>query len=184
MGRQTKVTEAYAVKKSSGLKMTVKRKIPRDAEEENVPEGVKTAIAQAVAVGDADSFQRAKNALHMSRPARLLARDAELEEVYGWLDEHLRGKRPGSMYISGAPGTGKTAVVLHSLHQWMENNALPKGKGTPCYQHVINCMNVKTVTEVYQGISAALQSKTKYSGDIASIVETKLFMKNSASKML
>jgi Cdc6-like AAA superfamily ATPase len=33
------------------------------------------------------------------------------------LDTHLSKKTPGSMYISGAPGTGKTAVLSKTLNR-------------------------------------------------------------------
>ena len=33
------------------------------------------------------------------------------------MDTHVNKRKPGSLYISGAPGTGKTAVIKHLLEQ-------------------------------------------------------------------
>ena len=62
-------------------------------------------------------YQKAKQALHTALPDRLLCREKEYKEVNDFLDYHLSKKRPGSMYISGAPGTGKTAVLSKTLNR-------------------------------------------------------------------
>ena len=62
-------------------------------------------------------YQQAKQALHTALPERLLCREKEYKEVNDFLDGCLKKKKPGSMYISGAPGTGKTAVLSRTLHR-------------------------------------------------------------------
>lgn len=52
-----------------------------------------------------------KQALHTAVPERLLSREAERESIRSFLKEKALQRRPGSLYISGAPGTGKTACL-------------------------------------------------------------------------
>lgn len=56
-------------------------------------------------------FHSVKQALHTSIPERLLSRDSEQAAIRSFLHEKLLQQQPGSLYISGAPGTGKTACV-------------------------------------------------------------------------
>ena len=58
-----------------------------------------------------ECYQRVKQALHTALPDRLVCRDHEMKAVNVFLDGHLQKKTSGSLYICGAPGTGKTAVI-------------------------------------------------------------------------
>lgn len=62
-------------------------------------------------------FQSVKQALHTAIPDRLLAREAERDTIRSFLEEKVLQRRPGSLYISGAPGTGKTACFNCVLHE-------------------------------------------------------------------
>ena len=44
-------------------------------------------------------------------PKQLLGRDDEKATIKQFLTTHLKAKKGGSLYISGCPGAGKTAVV-------------------------------------------------------------------------
>ena len=63
---------------------------------------------------DAACYHKAKQALHTALPEKLVCREKEYKEVNDFLDNHINKKTPGSLYISGAPGTGKTAVLSQS----------------------------------------------------------------------
>ena len=52
-----------------------------------------------------------------SLPSSLLCRDDQLSTVREWVEEKVREEVGGALYISGAPGTGKTACVTHLLQQ-------------------------------------------------------------------
>lgn len=56
-------------------------------------------------------FQSVKQALHTAVPERLLSRDDERASIRSFLEEKVLRRLPGSLYISGAPGTGKTACL-------------------------------------------------------------------------
>ena len=55
--------------------------------------------------------------LSSSLPSTLLCRDDQLAAVREWVGERVRGEEGGALYISGAPGTGKTACVTHLLRE-------------------------------------------------------------------
>ena len=56
-------------------------------------------------------FLSVKQALHTAVPERLLSRDSERTAIRTFLEQRLLQNKPGSLYISGAPGTGKTACL-------------------------------------------------------------------------
>lgn len=62
-------------------------------------------------------FAHAKSALNTQQPGKVICRDKEMVQIAAFLNKHIGGKRAGSLYISGAPGTGKTAVIKHMLEQ-------------------------------------------------------------------
>lgn len=60
----------------------------------------------------ADSgYQSVKQALHTAVPERLLSRETERAAIVSFLKNHVVEAKPSSLYISGAPGTGKTACL-------------------------------------------------------------------------
>lgn len=48
---------------------------------------------------------------------QLLCRDEEISQIKTFLHERLARRKPGSMYVSGPPGTGKTACVQQVLEE-------------------------------------------------------------------
>lgn len=60
-------------------------------------------------------YQSAKRSLHTAKPDFLVGREKEESEIEKFITDRIKEKKSGSMYISGAPGTGKTAVVSHIL---------------------------------------------------------------------
>ncbi len=56
-------------------------------------------------------YQSVKQALHTAVPERLLSREAERAAIVSFLEKHVVAEKPSSLYISGAPGTGKTACL-------------------------------------------------------------------------
>lgn len=60
-------------------------------------------------------YQQAKLVLHTAVPDRLPAREKEMNVIRNFLREHICGKKAGSLYLSGAPGTGKTACLSRIL---------------------------------------------------------------------
>lgn len=61
------------------------------------------------------NFAKARQALHTSTPGSIFCRDKELAVIEDFMRPLIENKKSGSMYISGRPGTGKTACVTHIL---------------------------------------------------------------------
>lgn len=62
-------------------------------------------------------YQNARKALNSALPVKLPGREKELDELQSFIRSHLDNKSSGSMYISGPPGTGKTASLNIILQQ-------------------------------------------------------------------
>ncbi len=56
-----------------------------------------------------------KSALHTAIPSILTGRQYEITRIKEFLLNHVTTETPGSLYISGPPGTGKTAAVTKYL---------------------------------------------------------------------
>ena len=61
------------------------------------------------------SLQEVKRSFHSSIPSNLLCRDEELTTLSDFLQTSITARQPGALYISGAPGTGKTACLSHIM---------------------------------------------------------------------
>ncbi|XP_068607407.1 cell division control protein 6 homolog [Brachionichthys hirsutus] len=87
-------------------------------------------------------FQGLKQALHTAVPERLLSREAERASIRSFLEDKVLRGRPGSLYISGAPGTGKTAC-LNCVLQEMEAEL------SAVKTLVVNCMSLRSSHAVF-----------------------------------
>ncbi|KAM8795341.1 cell division control protein 6 homolog [Eudromia elegans] len=94
-------------------------------------------------------YQEAKRLLHTAVPERLLARERETGEIRRFLREHVCAGKPGSLYISGAPGTGKTACVGRVLQDCQEELASSRTV-------VLNCMSLSSSQGVFAAVAARL----------------------------
>jgi len=109
------------------------------------PKPASTPLFQA----DVSQFQSARAALHTGTPSHLLCREQQVDTMNQWLDKHLVSGKPGSMYVSGAPGTGKTATLTHLL-----NTKTAKYKSI-----FINCMVLKSSIAIYREVAKQLAPK-------------------------
>ncbi|XP_053308954.1 cell division control protein 6 homolog [Spea bombifrons] len=102
---------------------------------------------------ESSCYQLAKQALNTAIPERLLAREKETSVIQTFLKDHVVGEKPGSLYISGAPGTGKTAC-LNKLLQ--ENKDLKD-----CKTVYINCMSLRSSQAVFPAIAEEISENGK-----------------------
>lgn len=62
-----------------------------------------------------NKYDNARKALHSTAPTHMPARNEELEQLRSFIGGHLENKTSGTLYISGPPGTGKTAALTKTF---------------------------------------------------------------------
>ncbi|KAJ3253642.1 AAA ATPase [Boothiomyces macroporosus] len=103
-------------------------------------------------------LQEAKAAFRRcATPKKLIGRESERQKLNCFIDEHVTGQKSGSLYISGCPGTGKTALLNEILQQ--REKAFRELPFTVKYAF-INCMNITDAKNIY----STLADKWKLSG--------------------
>ncbi|KAK8177212.1 P-loop containing nucleoside triphosphate hydrolase protein [Phyllosticta citrichinensis] len=76
-----------------------------------------------------------------SQTGRLIGRDEERSELLDFVSTRVSSKSSGCMYISGPPGTGKSALV-NEIGQELEVDGDTK-------RAYVNCMSVKSANDLY-----------------------------------
>ena len=72
---------------------------------------------------NADPMAEAQQRLHVSAvPASLPCREEEFAEILGYIESKLQEGAGGCCYISGVPGTGKTATVMEVVRYLQDNS--------------------------------------------------------------
>jgi cell division control protein 6 len=76
-----------------------------------------------------------------SEPGRLVGREAEREELTTFVKDCMSKTSGGCTYVSGPPGTGKSAMVNEVMESLEKSETLKKA--------YINCMSMKTSKDLY-----------------------------------
>ena len=63
------------------------------------------------------AYRAVRQSLNSGTPATLVCRDEQIDTMQDFLSKHLKSGKPGSLYVSGAPGTGKTACLNFLLDE-------------------------------------------------------------------
>nr|XP_012149856.1 PREDICTED: cell division control protein 6 homolog isoform X2 [Megachile rotundata] len=99
-----------------------------------------------------EKYRNARKALHSSVPENLPGREMELQQLQDFMTEHLKNERSGSLYVSGPPGTGKTACLSKLMLK-------PEFKSQFKVVYV-NCTTMKSATTIYAKIIQELGLST------------------------
>ena len=132
------------------------------------------APAPAPVLSDITQFQEARAALHTGAPRNLLCREEQVAVLQSWLQDHLVAGKPGSLYISGAPGTGKTASLTHLL-----SNIYTQ------YKYIfINCMVLKSSIAIYREVAKQLNPKKEVKTEREALKVIEASIRTSSSMIL
>ncbi|XP_068583629.1 cell division control protein 6 homolog [Cebidichthys violaceus] len=101
--------------------------------------------------GEKSRFVSVKQALHTAVPERLLSREAERASIRSFLEEKAQRRLPGSLYISGAPGTGKTACFNCVLQDM-------KAELASVHTVLVNCMSLRSSHAVFPLLADKLKA--------------------------
>ncbi|KAK2918519.1 cell division control protein 6 homolog [Channa argus] len=102
-------------------------------------------------------FQSVKQALHTAVPERLLSRESERASICSFLEEKVLQRLSGSLYISGAPGTGKTACLNCVLQEM-------KSELSSVQTVVVNCMSLRSSHAIFPLLADKLRASGGQSG--------------------
>ncbi|XP_077005767.1 origin recognition complex subunit 1 isoform X4 [Tamandua tetradactyla] len=125
-------------------------------------------------------LEEARLRLHVSAvPESLPCREQEFQDIYNFVESKLLDHTGGCMYISGVPGTGKTATVhevIHCLQQAAQT------KDVPPFRYVE--VNGMMLTEPHQAYVQILQKLTgqKASANHAAELLAKRFRSRGSSQ--
>ncbi|KAI6810184.1 cell division control protein [Hortaea werneckii] len=86
-----------------------------------------------------------------SAPGRLVGRDSERHELNTFVERCVESESAGCLYVSGPPGTGKSALVDEVVRQYTDSEHLQLA--------VVNCMSVRNAKDLSQKLSEDLGLK-------------------------
>ncbi|KAH8364298.1 hypothetical protein KR084_005488 [Drosophila pseudotakahashii] len=98
-----------------------------------------------------NKYQNARRVLNSAETQNLPGREAQLQELREFFSSHLESQTSGSLYVSGQPGTGKTACLSLLLRDADFSKRLQRV--------YINCTSIASVGAVYKKLCAELQLK-------------------------
>ncbi|KAH8297085.1 hypothetical protein KR044_004799 [Drosophila immigrans] len=114
---------------------------------------------QLLDVSNKSQLQLAREQLHVSVvPKRLPCREKEFDNIYSFLEGKIQDQCGGCMYVSGVPGTGKTATVtgvIRTLQRLVADDKLPAFEFLE-----INGMRLTEPRQAYVQIYKQLTGKT------------------------
>jgi len=99
------------------------------------------------------SYNEVRTSLHTSIPKNLVSREKEFELIKKFVNKTIVQSEPGSMYMSGAPGTGKTACLTTVLDQCKECKKLPS--------IFLNCMALKLSQNIFVKLAQEFSATSK-----------------------
>nr|XP_057929389.1 origin recognition complex subunit 1 [Doryrhamphus excisus] len=118
----------------------------------------------------ANILEMARSRLHVSSvPESLPCREQEFQDIYNFVESKIIDGTGGCMYISGVPGTGKTATV-HEVMRCLQNAA--NMDEIPSFRFIeINGMKMTDPHQAYVQILEKLSGQKATADHAASILE-------------
>lgn len=108
-----------------------------------------------------------------SAPTALFGREEERKELDAFISARTDTRKSGCIYVSGPPGTGKSAFVNDVCREITSNSPIKTG--------YINCMSVKTPVDLYRSLLEEFMDITEIQeGDEMEALKS-LFMQRKTS---
>ncbi|XP_040834610.1 origin recognition complex subunit 1 isoform X2 [Ochotona curzoniae] len=136
----------YSSKSSLQTPSKTPQKSPKPRTPRHANPQIRTRKLAAQSPGNV--LEEARVRLHVSAvPESLPCREQEFQDIYNFVESKLLDHTGGCMYISGVPGTGKTATV-HEVIRGLQQAALTND--VPPFQYVeVNGMKLTEPHQVY-----------------------------------
>lgn len=126
-----------------------------------------------------NKYQNARQVLNSCETDYLPGREKEIQDLIIFLNEKHENQQSGSMYISGQPGTGKTACLQKLLGQIEFNQKFR--------QIYINCTSITSIGNIYKKIYQQLNLSTKSNNTITeknSLIAIERYLTSSNNKKM
>lgn len=123
-------------------------------------------------------LEEARLRLHVSAiPESLPCREQEFQDIYNFVESKLLDRTGGCMYISGVPGTGKTATV-HEVMRCLQQAA--QAKDVPPFQYIeVNGMKLTEPHQVYVQILQKLTGQKATANHAAELLAKRFCTRGS-----
>ncbi|KAF5923163.1 origin recognition complex subunit 1 [Diceros bicornis minor] len=126
-------------------------------------------------------LEEARLRLHVSAvPESLPCREQEFQDIYNFVESKLLDRTGGCMYISGVPGTGKTATVhevIRGLQQATQANDVPP------FQYIeVNGMKLTEPHQVYVQILQKLTGQKATANHAAELLAKRFRTQGSSQE--
>ncbi|EHB00695.1 Origin recognition complex subunit 1 [Heterocephalus glaber] len=146
-------------------------KTPKKALKPRTPHRVTAKIrSRSLAAQEpASVLEEARLRLHVSAvPESLPCREQEFQDIYNFVESKLLDQTGGCMYISGVPGTGKTATV-HEVIRCLQQAA--QTSDVPPFQYIeVNGMKLTEPHQVYVQILEKLTGQKATANHAAALL--------------
>lgn len=123
-----------------------------------------------------NKYQNARRILNSAECQNLPGREEQLDELRSFFKEHLEAKKSGSLYVSGQPGTGKTAC----LSLLIRSSEFDKHLKTV----YVNCTSIASIGGVYKKLCAELNIKPQGRTERDHLQTLQHFFKTSPKMLL
>lgn len=106
------------------------------------PRSVRTPVTPS----NASVYNQARQLFsRCSDPGKLIGRDSERAELSTFIQTAIESKSTGCLYVSGPPGTGKSALLNEVIEEHVKDGSIPIS--------VVNCMSVRNTKDLSQKLS-------------------------------
>ena len=115
-------------------------------------------------------YQKAKAVFRRTAiPSRLIGRGDEREQMLTFWKNHVLANKPGCLYISGMPGTGKTAMLTEVMRRMDDDIMALRSHRVSTV--VVNCMSVREPKQIYQKLIEELSPAASIQQDVVKQAE-------------
>ncbi|XP_005398640.1 PREDICTED: origin recognition complex subunit 1 isoform X2 [Chinchilla lanigera] len=165
---------------SSGPSVQTPSRTPRKALRPRTPHCVTAKIRSRsqAAQEPANVLEEARLRLHVSAvPESLPCREKEFQDIYNFVESKLLDQTGGCMYISGVPGTGKTATV-HEVIRCLQQAA--QANDVPPFKYIeVNGMKLTEPHQVYVQILQKLTGQKATANHAAALLAKRFCSRGS-----
>nr|Q58DC8.2 RecName: Full=Origin recognition complex subunit 1 [Bos taurus] len=181
--RRTPNSVSRNLRSSMKSSLQTPSKTPKKTPEPRTPRDATPRIRSRnlTAQGPTNMLEEARLRLHVAAvPESLPCREQEFQDIYNFVESKLLDQTGGCMYISGVPGTGKTATVhevICCLQQAAQANEVPP------FQYIeVNGMKLTEPHQVYVQILQKLTGKRATANHAAALLAKRFCTQGSSQE--